>query len=284
MGTGQAVLDRFPAANRLPAPATQSVPALEKALSILQMLASSRSGLSLQEIVQKSGLPRSSVHCILVTLQRQDLLYRNESTSRYMFGLKLFSLANMAISGLKLRDQAAPFLYNLMHQTQLTVHMAILERNEAVLVAKVDAPGVVRMATWLGKRMELHCTGLGKALICYWDQERLDALIGEHGLPRHNDNTIASIKRLKLELQKAAERGYAIDDEEDEIGLRCIGVPVFDHAGIVTAAISVAGTTSQITAENVGETAKRVISAAAEISHVLGQAPTLRVNDSVSLG
>ena len=177
MATGGVSPARVPeqTLDRMPAPGTQSVPALEKALQILQMLAASRSGLSLQEIVQRTGLPRSSVHCILVTLQRQDFLYRNESTSRYMFGLKLFSLANMALSGLRLRDQAAPFLYSLMHQTQLTVHLAILERNEALLVAKVDAPGIVRLATWLGKRMELHCTGLGKALMCHWDEERIDA-------------------------------------------------------------------------------------------------------------
>jgi len=256
--------------DRIPAPGTQSVPALEKALQILQMLATSRSGLSLQEIVQRTGLPRSSVHCILVTLQRQDFLYRNESTSRYMFGLKLFSLANMALSGLRLRDQAAPFLYSLMHQTQLTVHLAILERNEALLVAKVDAPGIVRLATWLGKRMELHCTGLGKALMCHWDEERIDAVIAEHGLPRHNDNTIASVKRLKQDLSKAADRGYAVDDEEDEIGLRCIGVPVFDHTGSVVAAVSVAGTTSQITGENVNDLAGRVMGAAGALSQVLG--------------
>lgn len=256
--------------DRVPAPGTQSVPALEKALLILQMLATSRSGLSLQEIVERTGLPRSSVHCILVTLQRQDFLYRNESTSRYMFGLKLFSLANMALSGLRLRDQAAPFLYSLMHQTQLTVHLAILERNEAVLVAKVDAPGIVRLATWLGKRMELHCTGLGKALMCHWDEERIDAVIAEHGLPRHNDNTIASLKRLKQDLSKAADRGYAVDDEEDEIGLRCIGVPVFDHTGSVVAAVSVAGTTSQITGENVNDLAARVMAAAGGLSQVLG--------------
>ena len=272
MATGSVSPARVPeqTLDRIPAPGTQSVPALEKALQILQMLATSRSGLSLQEIVQRTGLPRSSVHCILVTLQRQDFLYRNESTSRYMFGLKLFSLANMALSGLRLRDQAAPFLYSLMHQTQLTVHLAILERNEAVLVAKVDAPGIVRLATWLGKRMELHCTGLGKALMCHWDEERIDGVIAEHGLPRHNDNTIASLKRLKQDLSKAAERGYAVDDEEDEIGLRCIGVPVFDHTGSVVAAVSVAGTTSQITGENVNDLAGRVMAAAGALSQVLG--------------
>src|SRR5437763_16635043 len=93
---------------------TQSVPALEKAFSILEMLAVSGTGLTLPELVRRSKLPKSSVHCILITLQRQEYLYRNQSTGRYMFGLKLFSLANMAISGLQLREQALPHLYALM--------------------------------------------------------------------------------------------------------------------------------------------------------------------------
>ena len=141
---------------------------LNKALFILEMLASSRAGLSLPDIVKRTGLPKSSVHCILVTLQRQEYLYRNEITGRYMFGLKLFSLANMAVSGLKLREQAAPYLYSLMQQTRMTAHMAILEQSEAILIAKVEGPGAGRQATWFGKRMEIHCTGLGKAIIAYF--------------------------------------------------------------------------------------------------------------------
>jgi DNA-binding IclR family transcriptional regulator len=249
--------------------ATQSVPALEKTLSILEMLANSRAGLSLPEIVKRSSLPKSSVHCILVTLQRQNYLYRNEATGRYMFGMKLFSLANMALSGLQLREQAAPFLYSLMQQTKLTTHLAILEQGEAVLIRKIEAPGVCRLATWIGKRMEVHCTGLGKALIANHSEQRLNDLLKERGLPRHNENTISSVKRLKDDLAQALKRGYAVDDEEDEIGLRCIGVPVFDHNNAVIAAISIAGTTSQITGENVGNLAQKVKEAAASISHLL---------------
>jgi DNA-binding IclR family transcriptional regulator len=250
--------------------ATQSVPALHKTISILEMLASSRAGLSLPEIVKKSGFPKSSIHCILVTLQRENYLYRNEATGRYMFGMKLFSLANMALSGLQLREQAAPFLYALMQQTKLTTHMAILEQSEAVLIMKIDAPGVCRLATWIGKRMEVHCTGLGKALIANLPEQRLNDLLKDRGLPRHNENTIASVKRLKDDLAQAVKRGYAIDDEEDEIGLRCIGVPVFDHTDSVSAAISIAGTTSQITGENVNDLAQKVKEGAASISHILG--------------
>ncbi len=250
--------------------ATQSVPALNKALSILEMLAGSRAGLSLPDIVKRTGLPKSSVHCILITLQRQDYLYRNEITGRYMFGLKLFSLANMAVSGLKLREQAAPYLYALMQQTRMTTHMAILEQSEAILIAKVEGPGAGRQATWLGKRMEIHCTGLGKAIIAYLPEQRLNEILRERSLPRHNENTLATEKRLKADLAITTKRGYAIDDEEDEIGYRCIGVPVFDHDGSVIGSISVAGTSTQITNENVHSLAQRVKAAAASISRLLG--------------
>jgi DNA-binding IclR family transcriptional regulator len=256
--------------------ATQSVPSLEKALSILEMLASSNNGLSLPEIVKKSGLPKSSIHCILVTLQRHEYLHRNERTGRYMFGPKLFSLANMALNDLQLREQAAPYLYALMQETKLTAHMAILEQDEAVLIAKVAGPSVFRLATWLGKRMDVHCTALGKALIAHLPESQLDALLQQRSLPRHNENTIASPRRLKEDLVNTFRRGYAIDDEEDEIGLRCIGAPVFDHTGTVIAAISVSGTTVQITLENLRHLAHRVKDTASVISRVLGYDPQLR--------
>lgn len=238
------------------------------------MLAHSRAGLSLQEIVRRSGLPKSSVHCILVTLQRQEYLYRNRNTGRYMFSLKLFSLANTALGGLQLREQALPHLYALMQQTRLTAHMAILEQNEAVLIAKVDGPSIFRLATWLGKRMELHCTGLGKALLAHLPEQRLDELLRQHSLARHNENTLASLKRVREDLAQVVKRGYAIDDEEDEIGLRCIGAPVFDRTGAVIAAISIAGTTTQINGDNVSDLAKCVKRSAIGISRTVGHVPT----------
>lgn len=266
VATGDSACEKMPQA-------TQSVPALTKALSILEMLAGSRSGLSLPDIVKRTGLPKSSVHCILVTLQRQEYLHRNENTGRYMFGLKLFSLANMAVSGLKLREQATPFLYSLMRQTQMTTHMAILEQGEAILIAKIEGLGVSRQATWLGKRMEIHCTGLGKALIAHLPEDKLNEILQERPLPRHNENTLVSAKRLKEDLSATAKRGYSIDDEEDELDHRCIGVPVFGHTRSVVASISVAGTSAQITGENVHALAQKVQNAAAAISSVLGYCP-----------
>ncbi|MEX2263384.1 MAG: IclR family transcriptional regulator [Bryobacteraceae bacterium] len=201
-------------------PGKASVPAIERAFVILELLAHSRAGLTLRDVVRATSLPKSSVYCILTTLQRHGYLHRNERTSRYLFGLKLFSLANSALSGLPLREQAEPFLRSLMMQTRLTVHMGIKEREEVVLVAKTEPPGISRLATWIGKRMEVHCTALGKALLAFLPEEEVDRVLQAHNLPRHNENTISSVRRLKEDLARVRTRGYAIDDEEDEIGLR----------------------------------------------------------------
>jgi DNA-binding IclR family transcriptional regulator len=249
---------------------TQSVPALERALTILEMLAKSKRGLAISELVRNLQLPKSTAHTILITLERRGYLHRNEQTHRYLFGLKFFSLANMVLSANELRDQAAPMLRSLMGACGLTVHLAILDQRDVVLVDKVDPPGLIKLATWIGKRMDPHCTGVGKALIAYLPESELDLLIAEHRLPRHNEETIVSVRKLKAQLTEIRRLGYALDDEEDEVGLRCIGCPVFDGAGKVVAAVSVSGTISQITAENLSALVHKVKRTASWISQHLG--------------
>ena len=106
-----------------------------------------------------------------------------------------------------------------------------------MLIAKAEPPGLLRVASWIGRRMDVHCTGVGKALIAFLPEEELDYLIREHGLPRHNEKTNTSSRRLREEFSKVRRLGYAFDDEEDEIGLRCIGAPVFGQAGKVVASV-----------------------------------------------
>jgi DNA-binding IclR family transcriptional regulator len=249
---------------------TQSVPALERSLTILEMLAKSRRGLGLSELARNLQVPKSSMHCLLLTLERRGYLHRHKHTHRYLFGLKLFSLANMALAKIELREQAAPLLRTLMESTGLTVHMAILDQDGVVLVDKVEPPSIFKLATWIGKRMDAHCTGVGKALIAHISEEELDALIKRHGLPRHNENTISSGKKLKDALAKVRKVGYAVEDEEDEIGLRCIGSALFDKTDRVVAAISIAGTVSQITDEKLASLISKVKRIASDISLELG--------------
>ena len=195
-------------------------------------------------------------------------------THRYMFGLKLFSLANMALSGVELRENAAGFLQALMQRSRLTVHMALIEGAEAVLIEKVEPPGLVRLATWVGKRLELHCSAVGKCLLAYLREDEFLRLVRDRGLTRNNENTITSIRKLKQQMTQIRLAGYAIEDEEGEIGCRCVGAPVFDHSGNVISAISVAGTTAQVRSEDFTYFGHLVRQTASDISEALGFIPT----------
>jgi DNA-binding IclR family transcriptional regulator len=249
---------------------TPSVPALVRGLAILERIAKSRRGLTFAQLTRHFDFPKSSVHTLLLTFEREGYLRRDTDTGRYMAGAKLVNIASMTVDSIVLQEKAAPLLHALAAETGMTAHLAILDRDEVALVAKVDRPGRHRVATWIGKRVDVHCTSLGKSLIAYFPDEDVDRLIGDRGLLRHNENTIVSPQRLKEELARTRALGYAMDDEEEEIGVRCIGAPVRNWDGHVVAAVSVTGSTSRINAETLEQIAGQVKQTALGISRQLG--------------
>lgn len=224
---------------------TQSVPALERGLAILECLTKSQHGLTVSQLTRNLGFPKSSVHALLLTFERHGYLYRDDTSGRYRLGLRICDLANVALERIKLREQAAPLLARLRDNTGLTAHMAILERDEVVLIEKIESPRM-RVNSWIGKRMDLHCTALGKALIAHLPDDQMDVLLRNRGMLRHNDNTIVSMRRLKEDLDSVRRRGYSVDDEEEEINVRCIGAPILNAQQQVVAAISITGTTAEV--------------------------------------
>ncbi len=256
-----------------------SVPSVNRALIILELLAQSRRGLTLSDISRKLTLPKSSVHLLVKTLETTGYLKSNRLSGKYHFGLKLVSLSHTALENLDLREQARPFLQDLMLRTGLTVHMAILEQAEAVIIEKVEAPGMLRLATWVGRRLDANSSGVGKALLAFAPESSIDQRLTGRPLARHNKNTITSPERLSRELKKVRELGYSFEDEEGEIGFRCIGAPVYDSANRVISAVSVAGTTGQIPKERVPKLASVVKSAAMEISTHFGYKVTSDTRD-----
>ena len=249
---------------------TPSVPALVRGLAILERIAKSRRGLTFAQLTRQFDFPKSSVHTLLLTLEREGYLQRDTDTGRYVTGMKLLDIASMSLSGVLLREEAAPFLHALAAETGLTVHLAVLDRDEVAVVAKVDRAGRHRVATWIGKRVDFHCTSLGKCLLAYLPDGDVNRLIGHHSLLRHNENTIVSPLQLKKELARTRALGYAMDDEEEEIGVRCIGAAVRNWEGQVVAAVSVTGSTSRISAETIDQIAGQVKQAALGISRQLG--------------
>lgn len=250
------------------APHTQSVRAVERALQILEHLARSRHGVSLSQVTRALHLPRSTTHALLLTFERCGYVQRDTASGRYRLGLRLYELANMALSGISLRDQAAPVLHNLMEETGLIVHLAILEQGEAVLLEKLEPPGAPKVATWVGKHIAFHCTAAGKALVALLPDAELERLVKKQGLLRYNENTISTFSRLRQECARIRACGYTVDDEEEEIGIRCVGAPLLDWQHQVVGAISVVGTTDRVT--NVAAVAAKVLESALAISRRLG--------------
>jgi IclR family KDG regulon transcriptional repressor len=249
---------------------TTSPPSVDRAFTILEEVAQSNRGLRLREIAQKLGAPRSSTHSLLVALERRGYLQRNESSGRYRFGPKVFTLANAGLKGMALREISYPILAGVMRQTGLTVHMAIMDREHAVLIEQIVPPPELAPMTWPGERLELHCTALGKALAAFEPEEQWDRFVSKRALSRHNENTICSRKKLMDELATTRKRGYAFDDEEVDLGVRCLGVPVFGAAGEAVAAISVCGTCVELHEANAAELVKLLMAAATQIHRALG--------------
>ncbi len=242
------------------------VPSLERGLAILEILAQSRAGLSLSQVTRHLALPKSSVHCLLRTFESTGYVYKDGPSSKYRVSLAICDLARQALQGISLRDQARQHLRRLSEQTGLTVHMAVLEQGACVLIEKVTPPGVSRTCTWIGKQLALHCTALGKALLAHIPEADAEQLIADQGLIRYNDNTICSIRHLKQELELIRSRGYALDDEEEEIGVRCLGAPIFNANNDAIAALSVVGNAAQIPGENFLQLHQNVQEAAKKVS------------------
>jgi DNA-binding IclR family transcriptional regulator len=246
--------------------------AVERALSILEMAAASGEGLTNSQISHRLGMPKSSASYILRTLERRGYVEREGEGGRYRLGLRVLSLGRQALGAHQVARIAQPTLRALVDRTHLTAHVAVLDRGEAVYIEKVEAAGFIRMDTWVGRRMKVHSTSIGKVLVAQLRTEEVEAIVREHGFEKRTPKTIASLTRFLTELGKVRQRGYALDDEENSLGARCLAVPIFGLSGAVEAALGVTGTTAQIAPAQVPKLAEVLKEAARRVSRQLARA------------
>jgi DNA-binding IclR family transcriptional regulator len=252
--------------------------AVERALAMLEAVAQEPDGLSNAEISRKLQIPKSSASYILRTLENQAYLKRDEETGKYRVGLKILSLSRGALSGIDVREVALPIMRHLMEKTNLTCHLAILDGPEAVYIEKVEPQGFIRMDTWVGRRMRVHATSVGKALVAHIPQERLEKILADRGMEKRTPKTITTLPRLLKDLEKVRAQGYAVDDEENNMGARCLGAPVFNRSGGIEASIGLSGTINQVNAQTMPRILEALKDAARHVSMQLGyRAPHRRV-------
>jgi DNA-binding IclR family transcriptional regulator len=243
--------------------------AVERALAILEAIVNRSDGLTNSDISRRLGIPKSSASYILRILERRGYLRRNRENGKYRLGLKVLSLGRDVLAGLDIGKMALPALRWLAERTQLTVHLAVLDHGEAVYIEKVDAPGFIKMDTWVGKRMNVHSTSVGKALVAHLAKEEVEHILREYGLKKRTPKTITSVSRFLAELERVRREGYAMDDEENSLGVRCLGAPVFDSLGQVEASVGLSGTILQVNDANLPRLAGLVKEAARKISRQL---------------
>jgi IclR family acetate operon transcriptional repressor len=252
--------------------------AVERALSMLEAVAQESEGLSNAEISRKLKIPKSSASYILRTLEAQNYLTRDGS-GKYKVGLKILSLSRGALIGLDVRGVALPIMRHLTQRTGLTCHLAILDGPEAVYVEKVEPEGFIRMDTWVGRRMRVHATSVGKALVAHIAQNSLENMLAKAGMEKRTPKTITTLPRLLKELEKVRNQGYAVDDEENNLGARCLGAPVFNDRGLIEAALGLSGTTQQVSPQTMPAIVESLKDAARQISMGMGfRAPHRRAS------
>ncbi len=254
----------------MPRPIDSPSTAVERTLLILEAVAQREGGMSNADFSRKLKIPKSSASYILRTLEQHGYLRRDREDSKYRLGMKVVSLSRAALSGMDVREVALPIMRHLVDHIHITTHLAILDHTEAVYVEKVEPQSFIRMDTWIGRRMEVHSTAVGKALLAYLDPKEQESILRQRGLKKLTPHTITSLPKLMREFERVRQLGYAVDDEENSVGARCVGAPIFNSQGEVEASIASTGAIGTVTRDDVPRIAEALKDAARRISYHLG--------------
>jgi IclR family transcriptional regulator, KDG regulon repressor len=246
-----------------------AIGSLERALFVLDTLAA-EPDLTLTDILARVGATKGTVFRHLKVLEQHGYVVAGPG-KRYALGPRLMQLGHIAHEQLALPKVARVPMIGLRDRFNETVHLGVLIGDDVVHVESVPSTQPLKMAAALGERTWPHISALGKCLLAWSGEERLAKVVA-HGLPRMTERTLVELEPLAGNLRDVRTHGYAIDDEESNIGLRCVGAPVHDAEGSVIAAMSVSGPTERITQQRVPEIAAAVVAAAREVSARCGWA------------
>jgi IclR family transcriptional regulator, KDG regulon repressor len=249
---------------------TSHVKSLVRAMRIIETLSGHPSGATVTDLAAELSLPKSGVFRVLHTFEELGYVRQNPATSTYHLGSQLLRLAAAAESGSSLRTVAHPILLDLGALTAETVHLAVPIDDQMVYIDKVDSPRTVVMRSRVGQRLPLHSSSLGKAYLSALGVDDRTALIGRLSLDRRTPKTITSRRALHEAVEACAARGYALDDIENEDGVRCVGAPIVDSHRTPVAAISVSAPAGRWPRSEAHKAGKACAEAAERISRELG--------------
>jgi len=260
--------------NKVSSPSSSAV---ERALTILELIATKPGSVGVGEIAKELGLAKSTTHRLLESLKNKQFIEQNESLEKYDIGIKAIEVGMSGLINWNIVDIAAPYLKQLASDLNETCFLAVYDEGEIVYVYKAEGNQSVTTNAQLGTRKNIHCTSLGKAIVSNYHIEKVEEILNEKGMEKFTENTITDKQLYFEELSNVRQQGYAIDDEEIEDGLTCYAVPIFNYTGNAIAAISVAGPTERMITKQ-EDVILAIKSVDSYISTRLGFVPAMRNN------
>lgn len=238
---------------------------MEKGLSILETLGGYPNGVGVSQVARELGLPVSTVHRLLATLVKRGFVSFDPESRRYYLGLRVFELSSRVSLVKGFSEVALPTMRKLARITGESVFMAVREGTELVYIERVEGQSRIQIRGTMGARGPLYCTAQGKAILAFMPEGEREEIIGHIRLERRGPNTITDPEELRKELVQTRERGWAVADEENEQGIRAVGVPLMDGRGRPVAAMSVAAPVFSVSLQDLEKFAPLLSEAAREI-------------------
>jgi len=247
------------------------VGSVARALRLVDLIAAApHNGLTLSDLTKELGVSKSTVFALLQTLMEAGYVRQTKPGPRYLPGISLVRLGDLAGGHLPFGEVAQPIMHRLSRATGLTIRASVNDGGHPVFVSRVDAPGNIRFLTLLGARELPHVSSAGKAMLAQMSDADIAQVIEQTGLPKRTKNTRTELSQLMNDIRRIRATGYAIDDEEDDVGVFCVGAAFFDHSGRCVGAISATGIKRELSQRAVEQLGRQVVDAAAEITHALG--------------
>ncbi len=246
-----------------------SVQALDRGLALLELLAE-EDGLTLSDLARKSGFSASTVHRILLTLEGRGFVQHDTERGYWLIGVETFKVGSAFLRNRRIASMGRLTMRELMEKTGETVNLGIEDNGEVVFISQVESHDTLRAFFRAGSRGAMHASGVGKALLAEFPEPRIRQICGLRRLERFTEKTRSDLAELLRELDETRRRGWALDDEERTLGMRCVAAPIFNEHAEPIAAVSTSGPSVRITLRKLDEFGPLVRRAADEITASIG--------------
>ncbi|MEG3111310.1 MULTISPECIES: glyoxylate bypass operon transcriptional repressor IclR [Pantoea] len=249
-------------------PAVGQVQSLTRGLTLLELIADSHGSVALTELAQQAGLPNSTTHRLLTTMQQQGFVRQVGDLGFWTIGAHAFVVGSSFLQSRNLLALVHPVLRSLMETSGETVNLAVLDLSDhqAVIIDQVQCTQLMRMSAPIGGKLPMHASGAGKVFLAHLTDEQVTALLHQKGLHHYTPKTLMSPQSLKANLAQVRKAGFSFDDEEHALGLRCVAAPIYDEHGEAFAAISISGPIARMTDDRITELGALVIREARQVT------------------